>query len=277
MKSRKPSKSIKKLTPQDFADMWGEDGPYSQVRLSVETRILDDSVSRVFLVVEAEINPFTYRIIKANLKEFDKNIASLIEHCEDRGRYGFIVGGGTVEFNQEGAWDFALKQSDILTEEIILMHSFVIKKFGLSKGAVASVDSPELPLVWNSVTGRVEVVGLSDSGPRARRCFVVPLAKAAFLEKELSKILADSLKAVVKYAQAVIIDVSIQDRYLFIETDLPENISPNDFIGMLMETVEGVAKKKVFLQGCLVTDSRPDVEQIVLFLKQVDLIDKNEK
>lgn len=50
----------KKLTKTDYKKMWGDDGPYSQVRLCEETRILDDSVSRVFLVVEAEINPFTF-------------------------------------------------------------------------------------------------------------------------------------------------------------------------------------------------------------------------
>ena len=52
--------------------MWGEDGPYSQVRLCEEARILDDCVSRVFLVVEAEINPFTFEL------HYNKKITKLM-------------------------------------------------------------------------------------------------------------------------------------------------------------------------------------------------------
>lgn len=46
-----------KLTKKDTDKLWGEEGPYSEARLIVETRILDDRVSRIFLVVEVSINP----------------------------------------------------------------------------------------------------------------------------------------------------------------------------------------------------------------------------
>ena len=46
--------------------LWGETGPYSQANLRKEARILDDQVSRVFLVVEADINPTTFEIIASN-------------------------------------------------------------------------------------------------------------------------------------------------------------------------------------------------------------------
>lgn len=38
-----------KLTPKQTDGLWGETGPYSQVQLIVETRILNNSVSRVFV------------------------------------------------------------------------------------------------------------------------------------------------------------------------------------------------------------------------------------
>jgi hypothetical protein len=52
------------LTDKQIAELWGGDGPYSEAKFIIESRILDDSVSRVFLRVEVNINPFTYRIIK---------------------------------------------------------------------------------------------------------------------------------------------------------------------------------------------------------------------
>src|SRR3990167_7497630 len=90
-----------KLTPKDFERMWGEDGPYSQVRLSEEIRILDDSVSRVFLVVEAEINPFTFEYVRQHRQKFahDQAILTLLDHAEYRGQFGYVVGAGEVELS----------------------------------------------------------------------------------------------------------------------------------------------------------------------------------
>jgi hypothetical protein len=47
----------------------------------IENRILDDSISRIFIAVEANINPFIYKIVKKNIEEFgdDKFILELID------------------------------------------------------------------------------------------------------------------------------------------------------------------------------------------------------
>ncbi|MBU0578536.1 hypothetical protein KKE34_01495 [Patescibacteria group bacterium] len=37
-----------KLTQKQRDQLWGLDGPYSEAKLIIETRILDDTVSRVF-------------------------------------------------------------------------------------------------------------------------------------------------------------------------------------------------------------------------------------
>jgi hypothetical protein len=47
------------LSQKQREELWGDGGPYSEIRMCVETRILDDSVSRIFVVVEANINPTT--------------------------------------------------------------------------------------------------------------------------------------------------------------------------------------------------------------------------
>lgn len=39
-----------KLTEKQREKLWGESGPYSQVNLKIENRILDDSLSRVFVM-----------------------------------------------------------------------------------------------------------------------------------------------------------------------------------------------------------------------------------
>jgi len=52
-----------KLTQKQIDQLWGEHGPYSEAKLIIETRILDDRVSRIFIVVEVAINPLTFEII----------------------------------------------------------------------------------------------------------------------------------------------------------------------------------------------------------------------
>src|SRR5258708_7863567 len=59
-----------KLTLKQRDQLWGENGPYSEACLILETRILDDFVSRIFINVEIHINPFTYKIIKKHRKVF---------------------------------------------------------------------------------------------------------------------------------------------------------------------------------------------------------------
>src|SRR3989344_1824820 len=152
----------KRLTPEDYACMWGEDGPYSQVRLCEETRILDDSVSRVFLVVEAEINPFTFEYVRTHRKHFANDIAilQLLQHAEYRGKFGYVVSAGEVELRDQGAKDFARRQADTTIKTLIRMHAFVIDEYGLRRdteyGVVEDQTSPDSRYVWNQEKGSVE-------------------------------------------------------------------------------------------------------------------------
>ena len=91
---------IKKLSQKDRYSLWGEDGPYSEVNLIEQTRILDNGISRVFLVVEAKINPFTFEYILSSRSriENDLEIQDLLDHAEYRGPMeGYVVSGGQEE------------------------------------------------------------------------------------------------------------------------------------------------------------------------------------
>jgi hypothetical protein len=119
-----------RLTNKQEDEIWGEEGPYSEARLIFETRILDDSVSRIFVVVEANINPLTYKIIKQNkhLFEDDPRIMQLLEHVEFRGqKFGYV----TMSYCNEYCGSEELKEAKVALERtketIIKMHKFVME------------------------------------------------------------------------------------------------------------------------------------------------------
>lgn len=118
-----------KLTQKQRDQLWGENGPYSEARLSIETRILDDSVSRVFIVVEVSINPLTYEVISKNRKHFkdDAMILQLIEHADNRGEhFGYVSQAFMAEYRDEAVMKKAEKALEYSKAVIIKMHRFVI-------------------------------------------------------------------------------------------------------------------------------------------------------
>lgn len=118
-----------KLTQKQRDELWGEQGPYSEARLSIETRILDDSVSRIFIVVEVSINPLTYKIISKTLKQFvnDKMITQLISHAENRGQnFGYVSMTFISEYKNESVMEEAQNALKYAKATIIKMHKFVM-------------------------------------------------------------------------------------------------------------------------------------------------------
>jgi len=121
------------LTAKQAAELWGEDGPYSEARYLIEHRILDDSVSRIFLRVEVNINPFTYKIVKKNKKEFIND--EMVQKILDNSRYlGFKNGYIAVPFEAKFMVDddaVVVKEARVILEEtkqaVIRMHKYVIK------------------------------------------------------------------------------------------------------------------------------------------------------
>ncbi len=117
------------LTQQQRDELWGEDGPYSQASIIIQTRILDDRVSRVFVEVEADINPLTYKIIAQNRDQFrdDEMIQQLLDHIDYRGqKFGYVIGAFSCEYTDESVMLAAEQALAYTKATIIKMHKFVI-------------------------------------------------------------------------------------------------------------------------------------------------------
>lgn len=118
-----------KLTQKQVDKLWGESGPYSQANLIIQTRILDDSISRVFLVVEADINPFTFETIQKYREKFsdDQKILQLLDHAEYRGQeFGYVTSAFEAEYKNEGVMREAQERYKYTIETLIKMHKFTM-------------------------------------------------------------------------------------------------------------------------------------------------------
>lgn len=118
-----------KLTQNQVNKLWGETGPYSQANLTIQTRILDDRISRVFLVVDVEINPLTYELVKKHRIRFtdDEKIQQLLDYAEYRGQhFGYVASAFEVEYKREDTMREAQERLKYATESLIKMHKFVI-------------------------------------------------------------------------------------------------------------------------------------------------------
>ena len=121
------------LTAKQTAELWGEEGPYSEVKYLIEHRILDDAVSRVFLRVEVNINPFTYKIVKKNRKEFVND--EMVQKILDNSRYlgfenGYIAVPFEGKFLADNDGEITTKARRMLEETkgaVIRMHKYVMK------------------------------------------------------------------------------------------------------------------------------------------------------
>ncbi len=122
-------KKIMKLSQKQIDKLWDETGPYSQANLTIQTRVLDDRISRVFLVVEADINPLTYELVKKHRGQFadDLKVLQLLDHAEYRGQvFGYVVMAFESEYRNEGVMREAQERLKYTTETLIKMHKFVM-------------------------------------------------------------------------------------------------------------------------------------------------------
>lgn len=125
-----------KLSKQQIFDLWGDTGPYSEVKIKIETRILDDSVSRVMIEVEANINPLTFRVIKGARKIFadDEPLQQLLDHARYMGKnYGYVVCAFSTEYIDESVMEEAKICLAYIKETIIRMHKFTMDLLNLKK------------------------------------------------------------------------------------------------------------------------------------------------
>jgi hypothetical protein len=118
------------LSQKQRDELWGDDGPYSQASIIIQSRILDDKVSRVFIEVETDINPLTYKIIEQNRDRFkdDIKIQQLLDHAEYRGpAFGYVTSAFSREYVDESVMNEAKQALEYTKETIIKMHKFVME------------------------------------------------------------------------------------------------------------------------------------------------------
>jgi len=125
-----------KLSKNQIDKLWGETGPYSQVNLVIQTRILDDKVSHIFLVVEAEINPLTFELVKKHREHFrnDIKIMQLLDNAKYRGLpFGYVACAFEVQYIDESVMEEAQRGLAYTKETIIKMHKFVMNLLDTEK------------------------------------------------------------------------------------------------------------------------------------------------
>ena len=126
-----------KLTEKRRDELWGETGPYSQAHLIKQVRILNDSVSRVFLIVEVDINPTTFELVLKHRHDpeliNDVAIQQLLDSSEDRRPFSGYV---SMAFEAEYVEATDLADAEIVLnrarDTIIKMHRFTMVNFALS-------------------------------------------------------------------------------------------------------------------------------------------------
>lgn len=284
-------KDQKKLTRKDFDCMWGESGPYSQVRLCEETRILDDSVSRVFLVVEAEINPFTFEYVQKHRQRFahDEPVLQLLEHAEYSDESGYVVSAGEIELRDEDSYQFARKRADMTIQTLIRMHAFVIKECGLGKnnkfGIIEDKTFGNKQFAWNGWEGRVEPIGdeLWDSktlvssptgiqNNKMRFFIIFAFVKNFDFKNESAVEFAKTLKKVSAHFEVEIEEAESFSEYVLITVLLPLDLTPASFIENVLDKCNMAMKKLIFQKDYFVTNvKRPTPEEIASFLQQLPL------
>ncbi len=123
-----------KLTQKETDMLWGGEGPYSQAKLIKEVRILDGQVSRTFIIVEADINPTTFKLIKKNRnhKDFknDAIVQLLLDNADYRGpEFGYVSMGFSAQFTDSLVLAEAELALNRCQKTIIKMHKFIMKNF----------------------------------------------------------------------------------------------------------------------------------------------------
>lgn len=129
-----------KLSAKQQFELWNDEGPYSEAYIKIQTRILDDSVSRIMLEVEANINPLTFKIIKAARKAFpdDEMLTQLLDHTKYMGKnLGYVVCAFSAEYIDESVMKEAKKRLKYLEGTIIRMHEYTMDLLNIKRSKIS--------------------------------------------------------------------------------------------------------------------------------------------
>jgi len=129
------------LTQEQMGGLWGDGGPYSQVHVTREIRILDDGVSRTFYYVHASVNPATYAVLKKmEVQIEDEEIQAFLKEAtfvSDEEGYEWHVYGQPA-LSPRGANRAAAK----VMEAVVRMHRLVMDTLDLKPPQRAETPEP---------------------------------------------------------------------------------------------------------------------------------------
>ncbi len=134
------------ITGDQMSGLWGDGGPYSQVQVLREIRILDDHVSRTFYYVKANVNPTTYATLKKREAEIeDEEIRAFLAEAafiSDEEGYEWTI-YGQAALTPRGA----NRASDRATDAITRMHRLVMDALEIEPPPKQepAADAPEPP------------------------------------------------------------------------------------------------------------------------------------
>ncbi|MBU4484551.1 hypothetical protein KKA47_03930 [bacterium] len=126
--------NLNDLTQKQIDELWGDRGPYSQAQLIVEERILDDAISRIFLIVSVNVNPFTFKYVRKHKNEFKGNmfVQELLRNSTYQNQKdGFSCYAFQCEFYDDSVMQEAQMMLEGTRNAVLEMHRFVMKELGL--------------------------------------------------------------------------------------------------------------------------------------------------
>ncbi len=265
-----------KLTQRDRDRMWGEECPYSETHIKTQSRILGVSISRIFLVVEAHINPFTFEYIAKHLDFFPANhpFRNLIKNASyEGGSYGYVVQAGQEEFIDQRALKLVHAYLETLTSIVIQMHEFVIAQYGLkrvdnhvhSRDFIPNnVNRGKMPEEFDILTENAGVLYHS----------ILPWQGRDISDKEIDRILS-TFVAFAKKKSMKVVDMEYAIEYLRISFAMPADIMEAErnileFIEIINKSSATKDSKSISMylgKPMLKATERPSFQEIMSFLR----------
>ena len=269
-----PKKKFK-LTQSDRERMWGEECPYSETHIKTQSRILGVSISRIFLVVEAQINPFTFEYVAKNLNSFpvDHPVHDLVKNATyEGGSYGYVVQSGQEEFIDQESLKLVNEYLQRLTAVVIEMHEFVIAQCGL-KRVDNNVNSANL--TKGDVEEKDKEFDILEKGLRVLFHSILPWKTKYISDREIETILTN-LQTFAKKKTAEIVDLEYAIEYLRVTFSVPVGVDAvkiiEDFVELankLQPPKNSLAGSGYFKKPLLKATERLSSREISAFLKDL--------
>lgn len=258
----------KKISKKDIKNLWGGEGPYSEVNFIEQNRILDDGVSRIFLFVEAKINPFTFEYILKNRSKYlnDNRLQVFLDNAEYRGPYeGYVNTSPEEEFVDKDSFELVRVYKTEAINLILKMHNIVLNDFGLLE---EKEKEEEVRFIWDETNGRV--ISTNDNIDTFNKFYAIfALNKRTDLKKNEIILSSKIFKLKAKKFSVDIVNAESNTGYMMLTLSVATNEAPTEFIEESIK--ESNAKNKIFRKEYFLTNfEKPNGKAILDFLKRIN-------